>query len=238
MQIKEKPILFNGRMVKATLLGLKTMTRRVINLSEPWTHDKIDSWRLNDNGLWNAYNYSVSRSDTPVLANVPCPYGKPGDRLWGRETWAPEGDAGACWMKAGIPDYFAGKLRGWLDYPYKLDRVIDPPTKMIWRPSIFMPRWASRISLEVTEVRIERLQDISEADAIAEGVEKNWIGPDPCPPEYADEWMNYGSGEDDFPCFSAVDSFKSLWDSINGKRGHAWESNPWLWVVEFKVIDA
>jgi len=94
------------------------------------------------------------------------------------------------------------------------------------------PAW-----LEITDIRVERLQDITEQDAITEGIAHNWIGQD-CPPEYEDEYMNYGGDEDDFPCFSARESFQTLWQSINSERpGCSWQDNPFVWVVGFKRIE-
>lgn len=127
----------------------------------------------------------------------PCPYGVPGDRLWVRETWCADGlDDGSAPL-----------------YHFRADGDHDP--EATWRPSIFMPRTACRIVLDVTGVRIERVQDISEADAKAEGPE---LLPDPMQ-DTPRRWR---------------DSYRTLWDSINGKRA-PWDSNPWVWVVEFKV---
>lgn len=124
---------------------------------------------------------------------VPCPYGQPGDLLWVREAWklSPRGNA-----------------------LYRADPALGPDSyEKGWRPSIHMPRWASRINLEVTGVRVERVQDISEDDAIAEGMEIVPVG--------TATWTNR-------------QSFSILWDKINAKRSHSWDSNPWVWVVEFK----
>jgi hypothetical protein len=123
-------------------------------------------------------------------ANGLCPYGHPGDRLWVRETWRPVNEVHADYAA----DYNASDLGS-----------LGP-----WKPSIHMPRWASRITLEIVSVRVERLQDISEGDAIAEGV---------------------GGDVTVTPCFS-VDRYRELWESINGPG--SWEANPWVWVVEFK----
>lgn len=127
-----------------------------------------------------------------------CPYGQPGDRLWVRETWAP--------MTIG--------------YAYGADPVWNASPDGKWRPSIHMPRAACRIKLEITGLRIERLQDISEADAKAEGV--TW-----------QEWCQNDDGTNE-PYEEAADAFKRLWEQING--GGSWDANPWVWVVEFKVV--
>jgi hypothetical protein len=161
-----------------------------------------------------------------------CPYGIIGDQLWVRETWcSPErpivGYAADSQCGAWISDGEGGKI--WLAHGYLLQapsyqEVVKnlkyAPTFGIqkyggkWRPSIFMPRWASRIQLEVLGIRVQRLQEISEEDALAEGV-------------YGDE-SPYGQA-------TPIMCFKAGWDKINGKRG-SWESNPWVWVVEFKQI--
>jgi hypothetical protein len=125
-----------------------------------------------------------------------CPYGRNGDRLWVRETF-------------GMLDCHHGQT------VYRADGK-DRFTDILWRPSIFMPRWASRITLEITCVRVQPLQDISEFDCIAEGVS-------PC-------------GHDGFCTDQHTCSYKKLWNSINAKRGFAWEKNPWVWVIEFRTI--
>jgi uncharacterized protein YqfB (UPF0267 family) len=125
-----------------------------------------------------------------------CPYGIPGDRLWVRETWADP-----CGKR--LPVYRADEATAYLNVK--------------WRPSIFMPRWASRITLEVTGVRVERLQDITEEDAQAEGVEARRSMKDGVAPVV----------------YSYQDPFRIIWDSINGKK-YPWSDNPWVWVIEFR----
>ena len=144
-----------------------------------------------------------------------CPYGQPGDRLWVRETWqAVNGnDRARHIVTHPRPD------RGWLEYA-ATPRLDEPAYK--WRPSIFMPRWASRITLEVTGVRVQRLHDISEADARAEGIDF-----DPGEGGTFHVAGLAGCGSD-----SAVDAYRKLWEAINGLR--SWAANPWVWVVEFK----
>jgi len=167
--MKERPILFSGPMVRAILEGRKTQTRRIVK-PQP----------LRDRGVM-AFN----DGEHPQMR---CPYGKPGDRLWVRETWCPD-----------VEPY---------TFRYKADG--DEPLER-WRPSIHIPRWASRITLEVVSVRVERLQNISEDDALAEGITLVERGTSP------------------------VDQFNKLWESINGPG--SWEANPWVWVVEFKRIE-
>lgn len=138
----------------------------------------------------------------------PLPYGKPGDQLWVRETWS----------SAVRNGYDARDDRGSYWYRATDDGEVDGP----WKPSIHMPRKASRIQLEITAVRIERLQDCSIPDAIAEG-----IAPD------LDGWTDYSNPSCQM-CISPVDSYRTLWDSINGAG--SWDSNPWVWVIEFKRV--
>jgi hypothetical protein len=186
-------------MVRAILDGRKTQTRRVIN-PQPY----YDTNPAGHNIL--IWKCGGSARTSQEISGY-CPYGQPGDRLWVRETWEYFEDANSVEhtiYKADNPDY-SGK----------------------WRPSIFMPRWASRITLEIVNVRVERVQDISEGDARAEGFPITWDGKpyDPPSPEI-DRWQGYGGA-----------SFCLKWNSINAKRGYGWDVNPWVWVVEFKRIE-
>jgi hypothetical protein len=190
----EKPILFSGPMVRAILAGTKTQTRRVCKLdglTEP------DLYETRDGDLID-----------PVTL---CPYGQTGNRLWVRETWAPndcecEGPCGCPW------------------YVYRADdwaQSADPEEQPRWRPSIYMPRTACRLTLELTAVRVERLQDVTDDDAFAEGVLPNWTGP--------------RHGQNPAPSGAA---FAALWDSINGPRGFGWDANPWVWALTFRRMEA
>jgi hypothetical protein len=190
--MKERPILFSGEMVKAILEGRKTQTRRVVK-----PHRELR-----------------------------CPYGKPVDQLWVRETWKYDG-----WTQDGqpfvryradntvrlcqnIPPELSDKLADqWaeLSKPENFD-IDNSASDRKWRPSIFMPKDASRLQLEITDIRVERIQDISEEDAEKEG----------CNP--------------DMETNSYKDSFMILWDKINKDRGFGWNKNPWVWVILFKRI--
>ena len=141
------------------------------------------------------------------IKNEGCPYGKIGDRLWVREPFC---DAD--------PAYF-DKKGNLVQYAYKADNY--PIGTFKWKPSIFMPKKASRITLEITNIRVERLNDISEQDAIAEGVEE-------CDDKYHDD-CQYGS-------IGNICSYKTLWESINGQG--SWGQNPWVWVIEFKRVES
>lgn len=210
----EHPILFNGAMVRAILEGRKTQTRRVVKNLEgrPAT-----SWMMHQ-AVECADSWS---SDSGWMGR--CPYGQPGDRLWVREAFAIVPRT-AYRRSEGVQQ----TLRP--DDPYDHDAAIyregwsRSKGGFRWRPSIHMPRWASRILLEITAVRVERLRDISEADARAEGISDggclNCGEPEPC-----------GCEE---PAPDARDSFCRLWQSINGPG--SWADNPWVWIVEFKRV--
>jgi hypothetical protein len=227
--MKERPILFSGEMVRAILDGRKTMTRRVIKPQpEDGLHDhdrfplSIDS-RLT--GWWGVvYNTGESRE-------WKCPYGQPGDRLWVRETW-------------GIgtrPHPYDGWIDG-IEYRADVEMELHPIPSGVeydkyegvgWRPSIHMPRWASRITLEITAIRVERLQDITEADALREGIAIEWRAFDRRDLYGSSGHMGFGlAGQS----YSSRGAFQYLWDGINAKRSHGWEENPWVWVIEFKKI--
>ncbi len=209
--MKERGILFSAPMVRALLAGTKTQTRRVVK----W-RDVDAGLSLSFSGL-RAYGYaqgwvleSDSRTSTEWRCKpTPCPYGQLGDRLWVRETFA----GSIAYERHGYP------LKDWGN---KLWYVADgEPRSGQWtrpRPSIHMPRALSRITLEVTGVRVERLQDISEADAQAEGV-------DPADEPNQLRWQHYSP--------HGV-AYARLWDDINGPG--SWDANPWVWVVEFKRV--
>jgi hypothetical protein len=181
--MKERPILFSGEMVRAILDGGKTQTRRIVK-QQPTPDELAEGVRFTESG-WLLYGREF-RGHT-----IRCPFGQPGDRLWVRETWAP------------IPGGPATPENGVI---YRADEHAE---KWLWRPSIHMPRWASRITLEIVTVRVERLWSISRGDAIAEG----------CPRRR------------DTGGTSPVVWFSELWESINGQA--SWSINPWVWVIEF-----
>jgi len=195
-----RPILFSGEMVKAILDGRKTQTRRVIKPQPPYgiglDFDPEDE-----------YAYYYTRGDVGELRTIRNPYGQPADLLWVREQWKATGL---------FADMKPSKTSACGRFAYRADSVtLERDVSILWRPSIHMPRWASRITLEVTAVRVERVGEISLEDAAAEG--------DPRP---------LSASEND-----SVTWFQHLWDSINAKRGYSWDSNPWVWVVEFKRVE-
>lgn len=184
--MRERPILFSSPMVRAILAGRKTQTRRIV---KPLHMATVDAEQF------------------PILAM--CPHGRPGDRLWVKETWG------------ALPHMMGGVQRETLRYRADGEYQNERGTWR-WRSSIHMPRWASRITLEITDVRVERLQDISEADAVAEGC-------NPIRPELVQDGLIVRPGR------SAVEEFRLVWEQING--GGSWEKNPWVWVIEFKKLE-
>ncbi|MBP7622413.1 MAG: hypothetical protein KA763_00465 [Xanthomonadales bacterium] len=203
---RERPILFSAPMVRAILEGRKTQTRRVIKPQPnnvPGKHHPISPYH-NGQGGWN---WVLSATGHGTGDPFPCPYGQPGDRLYVRETWRAmrkHDEIAPRDIPVGDPvEYVADEFRGF-----------NGKT----RTAIHMPRWASRIDLEVTGVRVERLQDISTWDAEAEGV-------NPC-----ENPNGYQTDEET----ANQAAFRRLWGSING--ADSWAANPWVWVVEFRRI--
>ncbi|WP_165667956.1 ASCH domain-containing protein [Metapseudomonas otitidis] len=217
--MRERPILFAGPMVRAIINGEKTVTRRVMKPQPTSSNRGGHSWPCqihqtmlhveqelqNGEGIWGG------------LADSACPHGAPGDRLWVRETFATL-SAGQCEpvkpargygqdVRFAATDPLAACDVGVRGYP--------------WRPSIHMPRWASRILLEITAVRVERLQDISDEQCIAEGIgmTKHAVGVKLTRPH--DESVPKAM-------------FRELWQSINGAE--SWAANPWVWVVKFRRV--
>ena len=261
IEVKERPILFSGPMVRAILDGRKTQTRRIVK-PQPET--------INEDWEDSPTEFMKTEHHRPVFADTYCrhycPYGRPGDRLWVRETWCPLRDnhyhdglparhmlthrsdgrpirAGAEYRADGSENDEQRRCMSELHYK--------------WTPSIHMPRWASRLTLEITGVRVERLQEVSEGDAIAEG----W-------PRQSDPGIDTGGNGGPF------DWFRLVWESINGTpckrcRGHgvvtawvgssngtgvaldsedcpechgdppakSWAANPWVWVIEFQKVE-
>ena len=205
--MKERPILFSAEMVKAILDGRKTMTRRVCKYQPSMSVRKAGSmWGIKGgDALWHFGHKIVS-----------CPYGQPGDQLWVRETWMPFTEQG-CPVGATI--YRA------TDHPEP-----DGDSPLRWNPSIFMPMSASRITLEITAVRVERVQDISADDVQAEGIDVVAKLPVFISPKKSMESLVALSKT------IAQSLYKELWDSLNAKRGCGWDANPWVWVLSFKRV--
>lgn len=201
--MKERPILFSTPMVQAIFEGRKTQTRRIVKPQPLWIGDP---------------NILFKKNSADPKGIINCKYGYHGDRLWVRETTEADEDTSDYVilsrytadkkpvLYSGCEDpAFNGTVAHW-DYTKKV------------RPSIHMPRWASRILLEITDIKVERIQDISEDDAKAEGIKSD-------PPKH---WYHTSNRKT---------KFMQLWDSISKKRGYGWEANPWVWVIHFKVLE-
>ncbi|CAH3872561.1 hypothetical protein ABK836_20115 [Enterobacter hormaechei] len=218
----ERGMIFNSEMVRAILDGRKTQTRRIIKDCTVG-RDPISKFIQVGKKFIGCYP-----EDVPELIRECCPYGVPGDRIWVRETFqgplfdfeqmeAYQEDS----SKFKKPEFCVYKADG-KPAPEFFDA--DDNLHCGWRPSIHMPRWASRITLEITGVRVEQLKSISEEEARSEGVARLREG----------FWKHYQPGWTQHQ-LSARGSFATLWDSIYGFGD--WDRNPWVWVVEFKRIE-
>jgi hypothetical protein len=236
--MKESPILFSGEMVKAILEGRKTQTRRVID-PQPSNDLKWAGWVMSVASNKDKNLGAACWTDEFPLSTkehyAKCRYGKSGDRLWVRETYVLE----YCDLELGEPEiptdrphfHHPGGTNEFDEEYYEFPhyRATDPTPELMyedrdeptckWRPSIFMPRWASRILLDVVNVRVERLQAITREDCMAEGVRPSVDG-------NARDWRLDEDG--------AHRTYRQLWDQLNKARGFGWDMNPWVWVIEFK----
>lgn len=195
----ERPIIFNGDMVRAILRGEKTQTRRPVMPQPDRAPASVSPLQMFDDARWRSWK---------------CPFGEPGDRLWVRETFA-----------LGEPPYFG--------VAYRADEGDNPEDvggeRQKWTPSIHMPRYLSRITLEITDINAERVQDITEDDARAEGVN----------PEFRTVVARSDGGPDyHIPC-SYRGGFANTWDAIYAKRpGLSWDENPWIWAITFRRVES
>jgi len=224
--MSERPILFKAAMVRAILEGRKTQTRRVVKPQ----FDGVPECGERDGGEWSWFGSlraSLAHDSTGCFGTVKCPYGMAGDRLWVRETW----NVDQCYNDLS-PSDLPGSLTdsGIATDPQIGDVGFQAGFGMQmtgrWRPSIHMPRWASRLNLGITGVRVERLNQISEEDAMAEGIQRYKSG----------GIFAYGvelESRDDAEATARM-AFRSLFQSINGPA--SWDRNPWVWVVEFKPV--
>jgi len=214
--MRERPILFSAPMVRAILEGRKTQTRRIVKPQQPRATQPLDA----------PYEFELTERNGDVMLYTleqfvasKCPYGAPGDRLWVREThafgpivedpddWRDNPDDWETFYRAD------GDERDWQNHD-------GEPVRAPWRPSIFMPRWASRITLEVTGVRVERLRDITPEDVESEGI--------------GEEDTNCDGECGATPCSLLVGRFERLWRDINGAE--SWDANPYVWVISFRRL--
>ncbi|WP_205956746.1 hypothetical protein [Pantoea stewartii] len=244
--MRERPILLNAEMVRAVLDGRKTQTRRIMkNQPVPSKTREGDFW-FSCNKMCSMVHVSdfipgncVNLPDAHEYFSMCCPFGAVGDRLWVRESFYEHG----CWQGGGYDpedSYFVSDKQ----VLYPADGIQRPSERKrddFWRsrPSIHMPRWASRITLEITGVRVERLNNISEADAIAEGLAE--ISKDGRIYKYGVPDRDGYPGTDDYgwPWHEweryPISAYSKLWKSIYGEE--SWQANPWVWVIEFKHVE-
>lgn len=226
---KERPVIMTGESVRAILDGRKTQTRRVVKPQpdSPCVLAPDIAWIAGRaTCIWPA-PYVLDDGSRPDH-HATCRHGKPGDRLWVKETWA--------LVKPQYDHEFPNYVDGFEEWAGPIPMRCPPGWTLIlkslwngyeyetaeergfsWRPSLFMPRWASRLTLEITEVRVQRLHEITEEDAKAEGVEWN-SGP-----------LRMGHTH-------PISAFKASWDEINGKK-RPWSSNPWIWAISFRKVE-
>ncbi len=207
--MNEKPILFSSEMVRAILEGRKTQTRRVIK--PRGVSDDVAQWL-----------HTLAKG-----VDMKCPYGKPGDQLWVRETWDFR-----YWGEPGNPfrvmvSYGADGFQKLCESPHDWNPTLYGSPRL--RPSIHMPRWASRIQLEIASIRAERVQEITRSDAKAEGVSNVWSWDEKRNAEHPEHFRRALLNP-------YIANYSVLWDQINAGRGFGWDVNPWVWVVEFKTL--
>lgn len=268
--MKERPITFTDAEIRAWLAGTKTQFRLAM-MPQPAPAEPIEVWRTDGHGLW----YGAARLEStgglglPVTELIECPYGVIGDRFWSRETWCRAGDEAICEEDPQLTD---GRPRGpiveHLERPvWAYYRATDPDVVNVldedrspWKSPILMPRWASRITFEITEVRVQRVQEITEADARAEGIVSGLIPAD----DYGPVRVGFVFGKDDGRCVlypAPIEAYRKLWDSSNGKRrrrgdlirlgesGYGrrqfrtvldesarWEANPMVWCLSCRMV--
>lgn len=217
-QVKEKPIIFSGEMIKAILDGRKSQTRRVIKPQPDLDKRRHNCGITFEDGrlTWGrAPWYKTDPNNHLVEGKSRCPYGIPGDRLWVAESY---------WYRDAMHDEFLYEADG--------EKVNGQWNE--WHPAEEMPMLSSRITIEITDVRVERVQDITEKDSYAEGIDDVRVGRGMS----EDDLVNVMGGaliatSNDSPI---IYKFRRLCDSIYDKKGFDWDVNPWVWVIEFKMI--
>lgn len=216
--MSERPIIMSGESVRAILAGTKTQTRRVVKLP---SFDRVGAIVPSDGApsLWDALD--TTEPEFPrrmVWHSIECPHGVPGDRLWVRETWRAEPTPNNWRVRYRADDL----TRVFFDRCSELERASRSRWGIpMWRSPFHLYRWASRLTLELTDVRVQRLQEISEEDAEAEGLRRNGEG--------------LYIGARNSPWTTAGAAFFSLWDALNDKRS-PWASNPFCWVLTFTRV--
>ncbi|MCM6134649.1 hypothetical protein M4D10_15970 [Klebsiella pneumoniae] len=220
--MKERGMIFNGEMVRALLDGRKTQTRRIVKGTDRAVKF-CKEWNINGEEVFVVLGEKDHTGMNPVLGAISCPFGAVGNRIWVREAFRVHSRA----TDVATLVYKASERNSWTEQTHRVPVAVcnKPATPEKWTPSLHMPRWASRILLEITDVRVERLNAISEEDARAEGIIDggclNCGEPEPC---------GCANPEPD-----ATDAFAYLWQSIYGQE--SWNADPWVWVIEFKRVE-
>lgn len=232
--MKERPILFSTELVKEILAGRKTMTRRIINTQKRSPHlfeervakPRFSNWKETSDGMQAVFvrGDCLDSVGKELTYWVKSPYGDCGDKLWVREAWADVTDAfeeaDEIRNVAFRADNSVWDCYGQMVY---LEQLGDSGIEVKkWKPSIHLPKVASRLTLEIKDIKVEKLQDISDEDIKSEGFTTSHY--------YCDERVGH-------VCTSARDLFINRWDWLNAKRGFSWESNPFVWVIEFKKLE-
>ncbi|HBR1771908.1 TPA: hypothetical protein MDL34_000464 [Klebsiella pneumoniae] len=251
----ERGMIFNGEMVRALLDGRKTQTRRIVKGTDG-AMKFCKEWDINGKEVFVVLGEKDHTGMNPVLGAISCPFGAVGDRIWVRETWATLGNEDGCCIdwegnlckgdeRSAARIYRASCEQRPGDYglwSIPDDAYWKPHTKEhkfegAWRPSIHMPRWASRILLEITDVRVERLNAISPEDAESEGLERTnftGFGDEPGLPSYPEPDVYFDPLKKQWKEYPP-EAFAGLWESIYGEG--SWLANPWVWVIEFKRVE-
>ena len=261
--MKYYPMIMGAESVHGIFEGRKTMTRRVVTPQPPGDFEIGMYHPIGVDRHGEEYPKPERFGIWGDGWDIPCPYGQVGDRIWVRETWKP-----GAWRDDGrvAVDYMASPelthtpwaymkeqasqfIHRWLDEIAKTGLLPNESGRyeweagkspLKWKKAMFMPRWASRLNLEIVNIRVERVQDITEEDAIREGVEY-CDNPDH---GFIDALSFHDIGRLGCPVCGhnpagfAVNNYKKLWDSLNAKRGYPWSNNPWVWVIEFRRVDA
>lgn len=222
--VKSRPILFSGPMVRAILEGRKTQTRRIVKPQPPDHAIEVFDWRAPDIAESVKTNEGCYYNDMDGLHFLcKCPYGTVDTKLWVRETHMLVSSTSGIACNGNVQRTFGGREQASV-YATDKSKLGDVGP---WRPSIYMPKWASRITLEIRDVRVDRLNAISEEDALAEGIHK-----------FAGGLGLYGYDPKGTPGpmvgGSAVEAYALLWESINGAG--SWGQNPWVWCISFRRI--
>jgi hypothetical protein len=231
----ERPIIFSAPMVRAILAGTKTQDRRVVKPQPQWVNENAGSWiAIGEGGMAGPRSDWLHWRGERIVPNDPrCPYGQPGDRLWVREAWQAFFDDEVQADRPRGPRHTMGQparpdRKSFVFYKADGPGPVHPDGfQALWNSPLHLPRKYSRITLEVTAIRVERLRDISEADAIAEGVIEHQTL---CPGTRA---CNVDGGP--MMACGPITAYRALWESINGPN--SWEANPWVWAIEFKRVN-